>query len=67
LYGSAGEPTEDSDAWLAIRMPVTLELHPIRWRAWTIDAPFRETVAAIRRHREAGVLVVEMEAAASAS
>lgn len=39
-------------------------LRPVRGRAWTIDAPFRETAAAIRRHREAGVLVVEMEAAA---
>jgi len=39
-------------------------LHPVRGRSWTIDAPYRETVAAIRRHREAGVAVVEMEAAA---
>jgi uridine phosphorylase len=39
-------------------------LRPVRGRAWTIDAPYRETVGAIRRHREAGVLVVEMEAAA---
>lgn len=37
---------------------------PARGRSWTIDAPFRETVGAIRRHREAGVAVVEMEAAA---
>lgn len=39
-------------------------LAPRQGRAWTIDAPYRETVAAITRHREAGVLVVEMEAAA---
>jgi uridine phosphorylase len=39
-------------------------LDPVRGRSWTIDAPYRETVTAIRRHREAGVLVVEMEAAA---
>ena len=39
-------------------------LRPACGRAWTIDAPFRETVGAIRRHREEGVLVVEMEAAA---
>src|SRR5215472_275419 len=39
-------------------------LRPARGRAWTIDAPYRETVDAIRRHRDAGVLVVEMEAAA---
>jgi uridine phosphorylase len=37
---------------------------PVRGRSWTIDAPYRETVDAIRRHREAGVSVVEMEAAA---
>jgi len=37
---------------------------PVRGRSWTIDAPYRETVAAIRRHREAGVAAVEMEAAA---
>src|SRR5256886_11210779 len=37
---------------------------PIRGRSWTIDAPYRETAAAIRRHRHAGVSVVEMEAAA---
>jgi uridine phosphorylase len=37
---------------------------PVLGRAWTIDAPFRETVGAIRRHRAAGVAVVEMEAAA---
>jgi nucleoside phosphorylase len=35
-----------------------------RGRSWTIDAPFRETIGALRRHREAGVSVVEMEAAA---
>lgn len=39
-------------------------LAPRQGRAWTIDAPYRETAAAISRHREAGVLVVEMEAAA---
>ncbi len=37
---------------------------PVRGRSWTIDAPYRETVGAIRRHRQAGVAVVEMEAAA---
>jgi len=39
-------------------------LRPVPGRVWTIDAPYRETVGAIRRHREAGVLAVEMEAAA---
>jgi uridine phosphorylase len=32
--------------------------------AWTTDAPFRETAHDIERHRAAGVLAVEMEAAA---
>jgi nucleoside phosphorylase len=31
---------------------------------WTIDAPYRETVAELRRYRAAGVRSVEMEAAA---
>ncbi len=32
--------------------------------AWTTDAPFRETATEVERHRSAGVLAVEMEAAA---
>ena len=32
--------------------------------AWTTDAPFRETASEIERHRSAGILAVEMEAAA---
>ncbi len=35
-----------------------------RGTAWTTDAPFRETLAAIERCRARGVLAVEMEAAA---
>jgi uridine phosphorylase len=31
---------------------------------WTTDAPFRETAADVARHRDAGILGVEMEAAA---
>lgn len=31
---------------------------------WTTDAPFRETAGQVERHRAAGVLAVEMEAAA---
>ncbi len=31
---------------------------------WTTDAPFRETATEIERHRSAGILAVEMEAAA---
>lgn len=32
--------------------------------SWTTDAPFRETAQDVERHRAAGVLAVEMEAAA---
>ncbi len=35
-----------------------------RGAAWTTDAPFRETSADLKRHRSAGILAVEMEAAA---
>ncbi len=35
-----------------------------RGAAWTTDAPFRETAADVERHRSAGILAVEMEAAA---
>src|SRR5205085_7797217 len=31
---------------------------PVCGRSWTIDAPYRETVGAISRHRSAGVAVV---------
>jgi len=65
-YLPAGEVVE-SDPDLTDRLGTCAAdrgLRAVRGRAWTIDAPFRETVEAIRRHREAGVLVVEMEAAA---
>ena len=38
---------------------------PPSGRSWTIDAPYRETVGGVRRHRAAGVAVVEMEAVLS--
>ncbi len=56
-----------ADEELSARLTSAAErrgLVPRQGRAWTIDAPYRETAAAISRHREAGVLVVEMEAAA---
>jgi len=65
-YLPAGEVVE-ADPALTDRLEscaTARGLRPVRGRAWTIDAPYRETVAAIRRHRDAGVLVVEMEAAA---
>jgi uridine phosphorylase len=39
-------------------------LQPRRGPAWTIDTPYRETVAEALHYRDAGVLCVEMEAAA---
>ncbi|MGH9269927.1 MAG: nucleoside phosphorylase, partial [Ilumatobacteraceae bacterium] len=39
-------------------------LEPTMGSAWTIDAPFRETVAEARHYVDNGVAVVEMEAAA---
>lgn len=39
-------------------------LDPTIGPAWTIDAPFRETVTEARHYAELGVAVVEMEAAA---
>jgi uridine phosphorylase len=39
-------------------------LEPGPGSAWTIDAPFRETVAEARHYADDGVAVVEMEAAA---
>lgn len=35
-----------------------------RGEVWTTDAPFRETLSAIARHRERGALAVDMESAA---
>jgi uridine phosphorylase len=41
------------------------EGHPARvGDSWTIDAPYRETAAEVRRYRREGVLSVEMEASA---
>ncbi|MEK7316195.1 MAG: nucleoside phosphorylase [Candidatus Eisenbacteria bacterium] len=36
----------------------------VRGTSWTIDTPYRETVAEVKRYRRDGVLAVEMEAAA---
>lgn len=45
---------------LVAHAPVTVH----RGATWTTDAPYRETEAAIAAHRAAGILAVEMEAAA---
>ena len=39
-------------------------VEPMRGTSWTIDTPFRETVAEAKHYQEEGVLTVEMEAAA---
>jgi uridine phosphorylase len=43
---------------------VGLEISVERGAAWTTDAPFRETAAAVEAMRSRGLLAVEMEAAA---
>jgi uridine phosphorylase len=65
-YLPAGEVVSaDSDLMATLEeCSAARDAKPVRGRSWTIDAPYRETVGAIRRHREAGVSVVEMEAAA---
>lgn len=46
------------------RALIALGLPAYQGAAWTTDAPFRETAAAIERCRALGILAVEMEAAA---
>jgi uridine phosphorylase len=48
---------------LTKRLRTALEDSPVG-TSWTIDTPFRETVAEARHYQAAGVLCVEMEAAA---
>jgi uridine phosphorylase len=50
------------DALANLHVPDTPPL--LHGSTWTTDAPFRETARDIERHRAAGVLGVEMEAAA---
>jgi uridine phosphorylase len=61
------------DEWAEVdwQLPVSLaqQAHacglPVhRGATWTTDAPYRETATQVERHRTAGVLSVEMEAAA---
>lgn len=65
-YVPAGEPAE-ADPSLTARLEAVLAERDEPWRratAWTTDAPYRETKEEVVRHVEAGVAVVEMEAAA---
>lgn len=65
-YLPAGEPVA-ADPRLSGELAAAARargLDPVEGRAWSIDAPYRETPDAIRRHQRRGVSVVEMEAAA---
>lgn len=57
-------PADSSLVSLARRSLATLELSIHTGATWTTDAPFRETAEAIATGRKAGLLAVEMEAAA---
>lgn len=49
----------------AVAEPLSRIAVPVhRGATWTTDAPFRETAEAVEAHRAAGLLAVEMEAAA---
>ena len=53
---------------LTARLRGSLEQAGARFRegpSWTIDAPYRETVAEVRRYRRQRILTVEMEASAA--
>lgn len=65
-YLPAGEPAR-ADATLTATLEAELTRRDEPYRAapaWTTDAPYRETKDEVLRHVEAGVPVVEMEAAA---
>lgn len=65
-YLPDGEPAVP-DAGLTQRLADVLDGREEPFRhgdAWTTDAPYRETADEVRRHIDAGVPVVEMEAAA---
>lgn len=64
-YAPAGE-TVYADPELTERLVRAAEgrgVTPARGSSWTTDAPYRECVDGLRRQRESGALVVEMEAA----
>jgi uridine phosphorylase len=65
-YLPAGEPVQ-ADLGLTQRLVAELQARDEAYRmapAWTTDAPYRETKDEVLAHVEAGVPVVEMEAAA---
>jgi uridine phosphorylase len=53
--------------WLTERLAQALEQEghsPVLGSTWTIDTPYRETIAEARHYQQEGILTVEMEAAA---
>lgn len=60
-------PFAQPDRQLTSSLKVSLQragVPYVQGPSWTTDAPYRETVPEIRRYRRAGILTVEMEAAA---
>ncbi len=52
---------------LTLRLRTAMDRHGLAYRigaSWTIDAPYRETTAEIRRYQREGVATVDMEASA---
>ena len=53
--------------WLTARLAQALQEEghsPVPGSTWTIDTPYRETVAEARHYQQEGIMTVEMEAAA---
>ncbi|MDD2717713.1 MAG: nucleoside phosphorylase [Candidatus Wallbacteria bacterium] len=56
-----------ASAALVRQLKNTLNQMKVRYQAgasWTIDAPYRETAAEVKKYRDEGILTVEMEASA---
>ncbi len=61
-YPLERQPTADSHLCRHLAgLARSLGLPVHRGRVWSTDAPYRETWAAVRRHRDQGILAVEME------
>jgi uridine phosphorylase len=66
-YRPSIERLAEADAELTASLRAALDERGLAYApgtAWTTDAPYRETEAEVRAHQAAGVLCVEMEAAA---
>ncbi len=63
----AAAPSIDADSDLAQQLSAKLSQRDVAHQvgaSWTTDAPLRETRGKVQKQRDAGVLTVEMEAAA---